>query len=119
MSLRINNGQVVDPRESKVRKTDLFLREGKIVGIGSAPKGFKARQTIDATDHWILPGLIDCQARLRDPGEPEKANIESETEAAIRNRHPGVSVEVVPLEAAANAAAMELIGLSLPTTIAA
>ena len=32
-----------------------------------------------------MPGLIDCQARLRDPGQPEKANIESETEAAIKN----------------------------------
>jgi len=40
MSLRINNGQVVDPQESTVRKTDLFLQDGKIVGIGSAPKGF-------------------------------------------------------------------------------
>jgi len=109
MSLRINNGQVVDPRESKVSKTDLFLRDGKIVGIGSAPKGFKARQTIDATDHWILPGLIDCQARLRDPGQPEKANIESETEAAIKN---GITSLCIPPDTQPpidNSATVELI----------
>ena len=109
MSLRINNGQVVDPLEATVRKTDLFLRDGKIVGIGSAPKGFKARQTIDATDHWILPGLIDCQARLRDPGEPEKANIESETEAAIKN---GITSLCIPPDTQPpidNSATVELI----------
>ena len=109
MSLRINNGQVVDPRESKVGKTDLFLQDGKIVGIGSAPKGFKARQTIDATDHWIMPGLIDCQARLRDPGQPEKANIESETEAAIKN---GITSLCIPPDTQPpidNSATVELI----------
>jgi len=109
MSLRINNGQVVDPQESVIRKTDLFLRDGKIVGIGSAPKGFKAKLTIDAADHWILPGLIDCQARLRDPGEPEKANIESETEAAIKN---GITSLCVPPDTQPpidNSATVELI----------
>ena len=109
MSLRINNGQVIDPRETKVRKTDLFLRDGKIVGIGSAPKGFEARQTIDATDHWILPGLVDCQARLRDPGQPEKANIESETEAAIKN---GITSLCIPPDTQPpidNSATVELI----------
>ncbi len=109
MSLHIKNGKVVDPAGSTEHQTDLFLRDGRIVGIGKAPKGFKAEQTIDATGHWVLPGLIDCQARLRDPGEPEKANIESETEAAIKN---GITSLCIPPDTQPpidNSATVELI----------
>ena len=72
MSLHIKNGLVVDVAASTTQPADLFLADGKIAGIGSAPAGFKAEQTIDASERWIMPGLIDCQARLRDPGEPGK-----------------------------------------------
>ncbi len=109
MSLHIKNGKVVDPAGSTEHQADLFLQDGRIVGIGIAPKGFKAEQTIDATGHWVLPGLIDCQARLRDPGEPEKANIESETEAAIKN---GITSLCVPPDTQPpidNSATVELI----------
>ncbi len=109
MSLQIKNGQVVNPLEMTVVKTDLFLQDGKIVGLGSAPKSFKAEQTIDAADHWVMPGLVDCQARLRDPGEPEKANIESETKAAIEN---GITSLCIPPDTQPpidNSATVELI----------
>jgi len=85
MSLHIRNGRVVEADGQTERVVDIYLQNGKIVGLGSAPNGFRTEQTIDARNHLVLPGLIDCQARLRDPGEPEKANIESETLAAIRN----------------------------------
>ncbi len=68
-----------------MHETDLYLSDGKIAAVGSAPQGFEIQQTIDAGGRWVMPGLIDCQARLRDPGQPEKANIESETAAAIKN----------------------------------
>ena len=79
MSLHIRNARVVDAADNSERVIDIYLQSGKIVGLGSAPNGFRAEQTIDAQNRLVLPGLIDCQARLRDPGEPEKANIESET----------------------------------------
>ena len=109
MSLHIKNGLVVDVTASTTQQADLFLADGKIAGMGSAPAGFKAEQTIDASERWIMPGLIDCQARLRDPGEPEKANIESETEAAIKN---GITTLCVPPDTQPpidNSATVELI----------
>jgi dihydroorotase len=109
MSLRISNGQVVDPLGATLSKTDLFIDDGRIIGIGSAPKGFEAEQTVDAADCWVLPGLVDCQARLRDPGQPEKANIESETEAAIKN---GITSLCIPPDTQPpidNSATVELI----------
>lgn len=85
MSVLIKGGALIDPKEKESREEDLYLQDGVIAGVGRKPKGFKAETTIDAAGRWIIPGLIDCQARLRDPGQPEKANIESETEAAIKN----------------------------------
>ena len=109
MSLHIKNGLVVDATTSTTHMADLFLADGKIAGIGSAPEGFEAEHTIDAAESWIMPGLIDCQARLRDPGEPEKANIESETEAAIKN---GITTLCIPPDTQPpidNSATVELI----------
>ena len=85
MSLLIKNGEVVDPVKATQRRADLYLQDGRIVGIDRAPSDFRAAQTIDADGRLVMPGLVDCQVRLRDPGQPEKANIESETAAAVRN----------------------------------
>jgi dihydroorotase len=109
MNLHIKNGLLVNTTESTIKQSDLFLQDGDIVAIGSAPQDFEASQTIDAAGHWIMPGLIDCQARLRDPGEPEKANIESETRAAIRN---GITSLCIPPDTQPpidNSATVELI----------
>jgi len=109
VSLHIRNGRVVEVDASSVRPLDVYLQNGKIVGLGSAPNGFKAEQVIDAENHLILPGLIDCQARLRDPGEPEKANIESETEAAIKNGITGLCISPDTQPPIDNSATVELI----------
>lgn len=108
MNLHLRNGLLIDASETP-RDADLYLQDGKITGIGTAPKGFKAEQTIDARGHLVMPGLIDCQARLRDPGEPEKANIESETEAAVKN---GITSLCIPPDTQPpidNSATVELI----------
>ncbi len=40
-------------------------------------------QVIDAGNNYVLPGLIDDQVHFREPGLTHKANIESESMAAI------------------------------------
>jgi len=109
LSLLIKNGLIVESSKSTTRKADLYLQNGDIVGIDSAPTGFKADHKIDAAGRWILPGLIDCQARLRDPGEPEKANIASETEAAIKNGITSLCIPPDTQPAIDNSATVELI----------
>ena len=109
MKLRIRNGLLVEPGAAKTREADVFVENGRIAAIGKAPTGFKASSTIDAAGHWILPGLIDCQARLRDPGQPEKANIMSETAAAVSG---GITTLCVPPDTQPpidNSATVELI----------
>ncbi len=85
MNLRISQGLLVDPIAGKTIKSDIYIENDIVVGIGNAPTAFAADQTIAAQGYWVIPGLVDCQARLRDPGQPQKANINSETSAAIQN----------------------------------
>jgi len=84
MRLAINNARVIDPTQNLDEITNLYMSRGRIAGIGSeAPEGFNADQEMDATGKWILPGLIDLQARLGEPGNNYAGSIASETKAAV------------------------------------
>ena len=85
MTIHIKNGLLIDPVESCESVTDIFIESNLVVGIGKPPAGFKPAITIDAKGHWVIPGLVDGQARLREPGQTHKANIASETSAAVKN----------------------------------
>ncbi|MFZ5602241.1 MAG: dihydroorotase [Pseudomonadota bacterium] len=80
--IRISNGRVIDPRNGLDKTTDLFVADGLIVGIGSAPVGFKPDLEFDATGMLVIPGAVDLCARVREPGQTQKGNIHSETRAA-------------------------------------
>jgi dihydroorotase len=82
MRFRIVNGRVVDPATGLDAVTNLYIEKDRIVGVGSPPAGFAASRTIGATGKWVIPGLVDLAARLREPGQEHKATIESETRAA-------------------------------------
>ena len=109
MSLVVKNGLVINPQKATQETVDLYLDDGKIVGIGEAPRDFAAETTIDASGRWVMPGLVDFQARLRDPGQPEKANIESETEAAIKNGITTICIAPDTQPPIDNSATVELI----------
>lgn len=93
MSIRIRKGHIVDPANGVNGVSDIFIEKKKIVAIGRAPKGFKAKQDIDASGKYIFPGIIDLCARLREPGEEHKATILSETRAAASG---GITTMVCP-----------------------
>lgn len=82
MRIHIRNGHLVDPAHKVDAQQDLFIAEGKVVGVGAAPAGFTAEQTIDANGLVVCPGLVDLSAHLREPGQEYKATIASETRAA-------------------------------------
>ncbi|MDP2170400.1 MAG: dihydroorotase [Rhodocyclaceae bacterium] len=83
MRIEIRNGRVIDPASGLDRAADIFVANGKIVGVGeTAPDGFTAEGVIDASGCIVCPGLIDLSARLREPGFEYKATLESEMAAA-------------------------------------
>ena len=84
MNLAITGGRLIDPANGVDGQQNLYVDDqGFIVGVGSAPSGFKPERTIDARGKLVFPGLIDLRARLREPGLEYKATIESETRAAV------------------------------------
>ncbi len=79
-TILIKNAQVVN--EGKVEKLDLFIKYGRIEKI--APEiNDSADQFIDAEGLHVLPGLIDDQVHFREPGLTYKANIYTESRAAV------------------------------------
>ncbi len=93
MRIAIRGGRLIDPAYQIDAILDLFIAAGRIAGIGPAPDGFVAEQTLDARDRIVCPGLIDLCARLREPGQEHKATIASETRAAAGG---GVTTLICP-----------------------
>jgi dihydroorotase len=84
MRLVIKNGRIIDPSQNLDQVTHLYVSRGRIAGIGETPpEGFSADQEVDATGKWVLPGLVDLQARLGEPGSQYVGDIASETQAAV------------------------------------
>jgi len=93
MKLSILNGRVIDPANGVDRVADLFVVKGRIAALGTAPDGFVADRSIDASGQLVCPGLVDLRARLREPGQENTATIASETRAAAAG---GITTLVSP-----------------------
>ena len=93
MNLHIKNGRLIDPANGIDAVQDLFIADGKVAAVGSAPAGFAAERTIDAAGLVVAPGLVDLSARLREPGYEYKATLESEMQAAVQG---GVTTLICP-----------------------
>lgn len=82
MNIVIRNGRLIDPANQLDSVLDIYISEGRITALGQPPAGFEAAQQIEAGGHIVCPGLVDLQARLREPGQKHKGTIASESRAA-------------------------------------
>ena len=109
MKIHIQNGLLVNPESNTQAITDIYIDNQLITAVGEQPQSFTADLTIDAKDKVVIPGLVDVQCRVRQPGYTHKANISSETNAAALN---GITTLCVPpdsLPVNDNTAVVELI----------
>ncbi len=83
MKIKISNGRVIDPKNNMDQITDIYIQDEKITSIHQSPDDFTPDKTIDASNQFVLPGLIDICARMREPGQQHKATIHSESKAAV------------------------------------
>ncbi len=73
---------------------DVYIRNGKIAAMGAAPADFPAdAPRCDGQGRWLIPGVIDSWARLREPGQEHKATIATETLAAVAG---GITTLIMP-----------------------
>ncbi|MBL7815655.1 MAG: dihydroorotase [Saprospiraceae bacterium] len=79
-SILIKNGQVVN--KGQIKTQDIFIRNGLIEKIDNLIDVF-ANIEIDATNKYVIPGIIDDQVHFREPGLTHKATIQTEARAAV------------------------------------
>ncbi len=89
----IKGARLIDPKHQRDEITDVYISNGKIAAIGQQPEDFSAEKVINAENQWLIPGIIDMCARLREPGQEQVANIESETRAATSS---GITTLCIP-----------------------
>lgn len=82
----IKNGQLIDPQNNINQTADIRVSNGIITAVEAANTltASDGDELIDATDLTVIPGLVDCCARLREPGLEYKATIQSEAIAATK-----------------------------------
>ena len=82
MKIEIRGGRVIDPASGADRQASVYVADGIVAAVGAPPDGFAADRVIDASGLVVLPGLVDLDARLREPGLEYKATLASELRAA-------------------------------------
>lgn len=79
-SYLIKNAQIVN--EGKIFSSDLLLKNQRIEKIDKSISDSTA-EVIDANGSFLLPGMIDDQVHFREPGLTHKADLFSESRAAV------------------------------------
>lgn len=82
----IRNATVVN--EGKRFRADVFVRNGLITAVRGNEDNYPVQDTaglevIDAAGLFLLPGIIDDQVHFREPGLTYKAEIATESRAAV------------------------------------
>jgi dihydroorotase (multifunctional complex type) len=76
--LAITGGTLVTPRGR--RRANVYVQDGVISGVSS--EALEAKQAIDATDLYVLPGAIDGHVHFQDPGDTSREDFIAGSSAA-------------------------------------
>lgn len=81
MNYLIKDIQIVN--ESKTLQGDVYIKNGRIEQINSNIQVKEKVEEINGKNQFLLPGAIDDQVHFREPGLTHKANIYTESKAAV------------------------------------
>jgi len=77
----LRNGLIIN--EGKKFQGDILIKNGRIEQIGTQLSISEKAEEINCEGKYILPGCIDDQVHFREPGLTHKANIYTESRAAV------------------------------------
>ena len=78
--LHLRGGRLIDPANRIDEVRDIFIAEGRIVGLKTPPDGFTADREIDVEGCLVIPGIIELGASL---GGDRSAALAEESMAAV------------------------------------
>jgi len=81
MNYLVKQAHVVN--EGKTEVLDVLISNGCIIKVGRNIDAIPNTTEINAEGMYLLPGVIDDQVHFREPGLTHKANIASESKAAL------------------------------------
>ena len=110
MLLCISNGNIIDGKGGVFLGKDILIEKDRIVEIGTNLSK-KVHRVIDATDMWVIPGLIDAHCHLREPGFEYKEDIVSGTRSAAAGGFTSIACMPNTEPAIDNAAMVQYIKL--------
>mgnify|MGYP001492329849 FL=1 len=110
MLLCISNGNIINGKGGVFLGKDILIEKDRIVEIGTNLSK-KVHRVIDATDMWVIPGLIDAHCHLREPGFEYKEDIVSGTRSAAAGGFTSVACMPNTEPAIDNAAMVQYIKL--------
>jgi dihydroorotase len=80
-TILIKNARMVN--EGLTLDGDMLIRNGRIERVDSEIKAPENCRVMDAHERLLIPGMIDDQVHFREPGSTNKADIHSESIAAV------------------------------------
>lgn len=80
----IKGGRIIDPVSKRDEVLDIKIKNGKIVKIAKDIEASSDKEEIiDARKKVVVPGLIDVHVHFRDPGQTQKEDLMTGSQAAI------------------------------------
>ena len=79
--LLVRNARIVN--DGQILEGDLLVRNGRIERIAAEIAAGDGTRVLEADGRYLLPGMIDDQVHFREPGATHKADIHSESRAAL------------------------------------
>ncbi len=80
MKTCIKNATLIN--EGQLMQASVLISDERIQSIVPGDSSLPADVTIDATDQYLMPGIIDSHVHFRQPGMEHKADIKTESRAA-------------------------------------
>ncbi|MFK7850824.1 MAG: dihydroorotase [Akkermansiaceae bacterium] len=90
MNLLLRNTQIASETSLDLLSADILIQDGIIRKIGKSIDIPNDTKTIDCGNHVLCPGFFDAHVHFREPGQEQKENIATGSEAAINGGITGV-----------------------------
>ncbi|TCT14944.1 dihydroorotase [Natranaerovirga pectinivora] len=91
MKLLIKNGIVYESDRFK-DNIDIYIENGKITAIGKELQKLDVYKVIDASECYVIPGLVDMHCTIGEPGYEYKETLETASISAARGGFTSITM---------------------------